>query len=85
MSDLIGAREGTPSDLTDLERRLLLGLAVDTVARRDHLTVTAARDQLDAATVAIVGDDRMVAVTVDGRPILEMTRDALARASRTVR
>jgi hypothetical protein len=83
LSQYITAVYGAASGLSDAERRLLLGDAVDAVAHRDGLSHGAAAAQLDQAAdrgaVSIEGDAERVAVTVHGQAVVAMTRAELRR------
>jgi hypothetical protein len=69
------------SDLTDAERALLLGDAVDGVAHRDGLSHQAAAALLDQAAARgaahLVGDVDHAGVVVDGQVVVELPRAEL--------
>jgi hypothetical protein len=76
--DLIASREGTPSGLSDLERRALLGLAVTAISMACNVSMRAAAAQLDRAAdrggARIEGDHQTVTLTINGRALVTTTR-----------
>jgi hypothetical protein len=81
LSTLITAAHGAASGLTDRERELLLGDAIDAVACRHDLDWKAAALLLDEAAdrghAHLIGDAERVAVVVDGQVVVELTRAEL--------
>jgi hypothetical protein len=81
LSDLVSARDGPPSGLTDPEREVLFALAIVNVAAQLRVSALAATLQLDRAAargdVVLEGDDQHATLTVAGRPVVRVGRRAL--------
>ncbi len=74
--------------LSDAERSTLLRLAVANVADLAHVSAETAAGVLDLAArlgrVGLTGDDQTVSLQCYGWPVVQASRSALARASRSV-